>query len=314
MFFRLTLAVLCLSPVAPALAEALPLAPLPPGKTFLLIHPHHDDHTWQYGFGGLVAKMADAGWTGTYLRVSNDEKDGSSGWARNDLVNEAEAHEAVENLGVGRVISLNWRNDHMSSIPVNELRAQLILIIRELRPDAVMAYNPWGSYDRNPDHRMVARAVGDAVGLSGYANVYPEHRELGLEPHFVPWLYFSQRSDYGKGYEPNVAIEINASQLARKQRSYWLHRNVRVRPQAAAAIRRALEARGLRIPELEGLDDEAAAIRLQEWFMEWISAKRGKENGAPYAEVFYFEDEWRAWPGLRDYLNQNYLERHVVAE
>ena len=80
---------------------------------------------------------------------------------------------------------------------------------------------------------------------------------------------------------------------------------MRVRPQSAAAVRRALDARGLRIPDLEGLDDEAAAIRLQEWFMEWISAKRGEENGVPYAEVFYIVDEWRSWPGLREYLSRN---------
>jgi hypothetical protein len=100
-------------------------------------------------------------------------------------------------------------------------------------------------------------------------------------------------------------MEITPDQLARKQRAYWLHRNVRVRPQSAEAIRRALDARGLHIPELEGLDDEKAAIQLQKWFMEWISAKRGEENGVRYAEVFYFVDEWRAWPGLHDYLTKS---------
>ena len=304
--FRSSFILVCL--LAAAAAEPLPLAELPPGKTFLVIHPHHDDHTWQYGFGGLIAKMVDAGWTGAYVRVSNDEKDGSNGWGRNDIVNEAETHDALGALGVKRVISLNWRNDHMDSIPVNELRSQLILLIRELRPDAVLAYNPWGHYDRNPDHRIVAHSVGQAVQLSGYANVHPEHGDIGLEPHFVPWVYYSQRSDYGKGYQPNIAVEITPDQLARKQRAYWLHRNARVRPQSAAAVRRALDAKGLRIPGLEGLDDEAAAIQLQEWFMEWISAKRGKENGVPFAEVFYFADEWRAWPGLDEYLMRNAVQ------
>ena len=39
--------------------------------------------------------------------------------------------------------------------------------------------------------------------------------------------------------------------------------------------------------------------------MEWISAKRGKENGVKYAEVFYFLDEWHHLPGLKDYLERN---------
>jgi LmbE family N-acetylglucosaminyl deacetylase len=253
--------------------------------------------------------MVDAGWRGTYVRVTNDEKDGPHGWGKNDLVNEAETLEATKNLGIERVVSLNWRNDHMDSVPLNELRAQLILLIRQLRPDAVMAYHPWGHYDRNPDHRIVASAVREAVWLAGYANAYPEHFKLGLKPHRVPYRYYSQRSDYGKGYEPNIAIELNESQVARKAKSYWLHRNVRLRPETARGIRQALEQRGLKIPELDGLDDEQATQKLQEWSMEWISAKRGRENGVKYAEVFYFMDEWHDLPGLREHLRKNAVAR-----
>ena len=43
-------------------AAKLPMAPLPAGKTFLVIHPHHDDHSWNWGHAGLVTKLADAGW------------------------------------------------------------------------------------------------------------------------------------------------------------------------------------------------------------------------------------------------------------
>ncbi|MCB1018810.1 MAG: PIG-L family deacetylase [Bryobacterales bacterium] len=289
----------------PALSLGLPKGELPPGKTFLLIQPHHDDHSWEYGHGGLVAKLVDAGWQGTYVRVSNDEKDGHQTWAENDQRNFADASDAVRSLGVERIVSLNWRNDHMSSLPILELRAQLILLIRKLRPDVVMAYNPWGRYDRNPDHRFVAEAVGQAVWLSGMANVHPEYADLGLEPYRVPYLYFSQRSDYGKGYEPNVAIELTEAQVQRKAVAYRLHANVRVSAAAGRAILDALDARGLEIPELKGLSDEDAHKKLQEWRMFSISAKRGRENGLKYAEVFYFLDEWRAWPALADYLETN---------
>jgi hypothetical protein len=67
----------------------------------------------------------------------------------------------------------------------------------------------------------------------------------------------------------------------------------------------ALDARGLVIRELAGLSDEDAHKKLQEWAMFSISAKRGRENGLRYAEVFYFLGEWRAWPGLADYLQDN---------
>ena len=197
----------------------------------------------------------------------------------------------------------------MSSIPGAELRSQLVLLLRRLRPDAVLSYNPWGHYDRNPDHRKVAFAVGEAIWLSGFANAHPEHVEAGVTPWRVPHAYFSQRSDYGKGYEPNVAIELNAAQVARKARAYWLHRNVRLRPSTGRSIRAALDAQGLEIPELAGLDDEQATQKLQEWHMEWISRRRGEENGVEFAEVFYQVGEWRAVPGLARYLEENVQPR-----
>ena len=78
-----------------ALAAPLPLGSIPAGGRFVVIQPHHDDHTWQYGHGGLIAKLVDAGWKGVYVRVSNDEKDGPHGWGRNDQINEAETLEAA---------------------------------------------------------------------------------------------------------------------------------------------------------------------------------------------------------------------------
>lgn len=288
-----------------AIAAPLPIADIPQGERFVVIQPHHDDHTWQYGHGGLIAKLVDAGWKGVYIRVSNDEKDGSHGWGGNSEINEAETLEATRHLGIEEVISLNWRNDHMSSIPVTELQSQLILLLRQIRPDVVMAYNPWGHYDRNPDHRMVSHAVGEAIWLSGFAGVHPEHSEVGVEPWRVPHAFFSQRSDYGKGYEPNVAVELNAEQVARKARAYWLHRNVRLQPATGASIRAALDAQGLEIPELNGLNDTDATQKLQEWFMEWISRQRGEENGVEFAEVFFHVGEWRSWPGLSEYLEES---------
>ena len=52
--------VVALLAAASAPAVGLPKGEVPPGRTFLLIQPHHDDHSWEYGHGGLVAKLVDA--------------------------------------------------------------------------------------------------------------------------------------------------------------------------------------------------------------------------------------------------------------
>ncbi len=302
---------LLLVAVVAGLAQAapLPVKDLPPGKRLMVIEPHHDDHTTDYGMGGLIAKLSDAGYESWYVRSSNDEKDGAHGYAHNDMINERESIAAVKILGMTGHYSLGWRNDYMDSIPRNELRAQLIFLIRKHRPDVILTHDPWGHYDRNPDHRKVARAMGDAYWLAGLENVHPEHFELGVRPHRVPFLFYKARVDYGRGHEANVAVELTGSQVERKKKAYSTHLNVYAHPGMAKSVRARLAKEGLEIPEARGLSDEAAAVQFEEWHMEWISRKRGRENGVGYAEVYYFVDEFDYVPGLKDYLRQNAVRK-----
>ena len=71
------LGIACLAGLGLVQAEdGVPLGDVPPGKVLMIIEPHHDDHSWQWGFAGLVSRMIDEGYRGYFVRVSNDEKDG----------------------------------------------------------------------------------------------------------------------------------------------------------------------------------------------------------------------------------------------
>ena len=286
-------------------AGPLPLMDLPPGKVVLVLQPHHDDHTTDYGMGGLIARFVDEGYEAYYVRASNDEKDGSALPAENDIINHREAVAATKILGMKKVISLNWRNDYTTPIPLNELRAQLIFLIRKYRPDVVLGHNPWEHYQKNPDHRNVGRAMAEAWWLAGYENVHPEHFRLGVKPHRAAYLFGKARLDWGLGHTPNVAVELNPEQVRRKQLAYHTHRNVYAKPGTARAVKAALAKQNLYVPEFEKMDDQDAAIQMEEWHMEWISRERGKQAGVKYAEDYYFLDEFDHLPGLKDYLRSN---------
>jgi LmbE family N-acetylglucosaminyl deacetylase len=255
--------------------------------------------------GGLIARFVDEGYDVYYVRASNDEKDGSRTPAENDIINHRESVAAAKALGMKEVISLNWRNDYTTPIPLNELRAQLIFLIRKYKPDVVLGHNPWEHYQKNPDHRNVGRAMAEAFWLAGYANVHPEHLKLGVAPHQAAYVFGKARLDWGLGHTPNVAVELTEQQVRRKEKAYQTHRNVYAHPSTARALRAALAKENLYVPEFAGMDDQEAAVQMEEWHMEWISRQRGKQAGVRYAEDYYFLDEFDHLPGLKEYLAKN---------
>src|SRR3954453_482291 len=80
-------------------ADPLSLIKLPPGKIVLVCQPHHDDHTTDYGMGGLIARFVDEGYDVYYVRASNDDKDGTGKPGENDNINHREAVAAAKVLG-----------------------------------------------------------------------------------------------------------------------------------------------------------------------------------------------------------------------
>ena len=158
-------------------AGPLPLGEIPPGKRLMVIQPHHDDHSWQYGFAGLIAKMVDAGYQAVFVRVSNDEKDGGRGWGGNDIGNYEDTLVATKHLGLDEVISLNWRNDHMDSIPHIELRDQLIMLIRKYparRRDVVQRLGQLRPQPRPPQSGLGGGRGGVAGGTGERASGSPQ--------------------------------------------------------------------------------------------------------------------------------------------
>jgi hypothetical protein len=106
-----------------------------------------------------------------------------------------------------------------------------------------------------------------------------------------------------------VAVELTESQVRRKQRAYSTHRNVYANPATARSVRHQLAGEKLVVPGIEELSDQAAAVLFEEWHMDWISRKRGAENGVRYAEVYWFRDEFDHLPGLEEYIRRNAVQQ-----
>lgn len=162
------------------------------GKVLALITPHLDDGP--IFAGGTLAKLLREGYTGYFIRTSNDEKDSYSlTLGHTVLANEHDTARFVETAGLKASFDLSYRNHRMDDVARTELRGRLIFLFRLLKIDTVLSYDPWGHYEENPDHYVTAQAVEAACWMSGGKLDLPEHFAAGLRPHSVSEKYYFAR-------------------------------------------------------------------------------------------------------------------------
>ena len=157
-----------------------------------LVTPHLDDGPIKAA--GTIAKLLREGYTGYFIRTSNDEKDSFDlSLGETVLANERDTAVMIAALGLKKSFDLGYRNHRMDDIACVELRSRLIFLFRLLRVDTVISYDPWGHYEENPDHYVTARAVEAACWMSGGKLDLPEHFAAGLHPHSVSEKYYFAR-------------------------------------------------------------------------------------------------------------------------
>ena len=169
----------------------------------LVIAAHPDDV--DFGAAGTVAKWTDAGIEVVYCVVTDGDAGGNDPTvSRADMavLRRAEQAAAAKCVGVDELHWLGYPDGRVE--PTIGLRRDLTRVIRQVRPDRVLAPSPDRLYARvqasHPDHRAVGAAALDAV--------YPDarnqfaHPELldaeGLEPWTVPevWLMASPQAHH----------------------------------------------------------------------------------------------------------------------
>ena len=135
------------------------------GKVLALITPHLDDGP--IFAGGTVAKLLSEGYTGYFIRTSNDEKDSYHlTLGETVLANERDTARLVKTLGLKKSYDLSYRNHRLDDVSRTEIRGRLIFLFRLLKVDTIFSYDPWGHYEENPDHYVTAQAVEAACWMS----------------------------------------------------------------------------------------------------------------------------------------------------
>ena len=183
----------------------------------LVIAAHPDDV--DFGAAGTIAGWTDKGIEVIYCIVTDGDAGGhdpSVSRAEMTALRRAEQTAAAKHVGVDDVRFLGYPDGLIE--PTIGLRKDLARVIRQVRPDRVVAQSPDRNYARiqasHPDHRAVGSAALDAV--------YPDARNQfafpdllageGLEPWIVRevWLSASPQADHYVDITANFGRKLAA--------------------------------------------------------------------------------------------------------
>jgi LmbE family N-acetylglucosaminyl deacetylase len=177
----------------------------------MVIAAHPDD--MEFGCGGAIAKLADAGKEVTLLLLTSGDKGSHDHTLRPDKLagqREVEQRAANVELGIKHVLFLR----HPDGLLENNmfLRRQLADIIRRHKPHIVFAIDPWRRYQLHPDHRAAGQAALDAIWAAREWNIFPEQLQDGEEPWRVKevYLFWTDHVDYYEDVTSSIDKRIAA--------------------------------------------------------------------------------------------------------
>src|SRR3990172_6454435 len=191
-------------------------------QRLMSIHAHPDDQ--EFSVAGTLAKWAQAGCEIISVIITSGDS-GSNDPSKDESykpvlaeLREKEQLAANDLIGAKETVFLHYPDGELE--PTIALRKELTRLIRQFKPDTVLAGNPeaWfygDEYLNHPDHRAAAQAACEAVFPSaGSRLMFADLLEAGYEPHNVKRLYIhgSEKSDTWVDISETIDIKIEALQ------------------------------------------------------------------------------------------------------
>ncbi len=157
-------------------------------RTLLFVGAHPDDET--FGTGGTLAKYAARGANVVYAcatkgEVGTADEEHLRGFDSPGDMRWSELKCAAAILGLADVIHLGYRDSGMpgsadnhhplalAAAPLEEVTGRVVKVIRQLKPQVVITFDPIGGY-RHPDHIAIHNATVRAFTAAADPAQYPE--------------------------------------------------------------------------------------------------------------------------------------------
>jgi len=162
----------------------------------IVLCAHPDDA--EFTCAGTVALWTSQGHDIRYVVCTDGEKGSHNPTIRPAELagtRRAEQRSAAMTLGVKEVLFLGYSDGELAT--TQDLKAALTRLIRHLRPDRLLTWDPWRRYQLHPDHRACGLAALDAVLAAGNPHYFPMQRAEGLQAHRTEevWLFGTDQPD-----------------------------------------------------------------------------------------------------------------------
>lgn len=247
-------------------------------KTVLAVVAHADD--LEFLAAGTIARMVDECGHEVYEYILTDNSKGSYRLSAEELirVSAEEAVAAAKILGIREVRFGGYPDGCLNETHPNVLREQIMAMIRAVKADIIMSWDPFAPYEDHPDHRACAMATLDAAAFSGNPMFHPEHAD---SPHMVTEAYWFAKVPH------NAALFVDISGVMDKKIASLLAHDCQM-ALTVDSIAQEAQTLGVDLPALQDLDRAAYQALIESGIRDYC-ANTGKAADMAFAEQFRYE-------------------------
>ena len=161
-------------------------------RKLLCITAHPDDEAG--AFGGTLLLYAERGVETSVICLTEGTAARNRGAATTDAelaaLRRAEFADSCKVLGIQHGEVLNYPDGKLDRVDLYQAVGDLVLRIRQLRPQVLITFGPDGGLTGHLDHAMAGNFATMAFEWAGRPDRYPRQLDQGFTPHRTQKLYY----------------------------------------------------------------------------------------------------------------------------
>lgn len=200
-------------------------------RKLLCITAHPDDEAGAFGGALLLYRERGVETFVVCLTAGTAARNRGTAQTHDELaeLRRAEFAASCKLLGVTRGEVLDYPDSKLDSVNLVHAVRDLVLRIRQIRPQIILTFGPDGGLTGHIDHAMAGTFATLAFEWAGRPDRYPEHLEQGLKPHRVQKLYYHTADFHLPDRQPisqptvTARIEIGPERFEKKVAAFQQH-------------------------------------------------------------------------------------------